>query len=76
MELGDVLEGAARISPRRVVRALVLLGLVVYLAVPSVREPVVAWWVSYKADQLTSRVETSSASRCDAYPPTGLSLPS
>lgn len=57
MELGDFLEGAARLSPRRVVRALVLLGMVVYLAVPSVREPFVAWWVGYKSDQLTSRVE-------------------
>lgn len=57
MELGDVLEVAARLSPRGVLRALVLLGMVVYLAVPAVREPVVEWWVSYKADQLTSRLE-------------------
>ena len=38
-------------------RALVLLGVVVSLVVPAVREPVVAWWVGYQTNQLTSRLE-------------------
>lgn len=51
------MEWAVRLTPRRVMRALVLLGVVVYLAVPAVREPVVMWWVNYKTDQLTSRLD-------------------
>ena len=55
MDLGGVMEWAVPPTPRRVLRALVRLGVIVYLAAPAVREPVVMWWVNYKTDQRTSR---------------------
>ncbi len=40
-----------RLSPRRVVRAVALTGVVVLATVPAVRQPVIQWWVDYKTHQ-------------------------
>lgn len=52
---GDVVEALFRLSPRRVVRAFALTGVVVLATVPAVRQPVIQWWVDHKTHQLTSQ---------------------